>query len=158
MLYEYWTRKLLPADHLAGAVCYCFIECDTCKSMSGKAGVLQTWHLAFTKDFNRLIRPENFVSPALRVLQVTVGRLQVGSRAFYKGVAPVWPYRPDQWMTVELVVPSGRSPLSTEELWCSDRVATRFMVTSLTKALLLWSLGFFSGRCRKLEFTPTMPP
>lgn len=53
MLYEYWTRKLLPGDHLAGAVCYCFIECDTFKSMSGKRGwavpgVLQTWHLAFT--------------------------------------------------------------------------------------------------------------
>ena len=46
------------------------------------------------------------------------------------------PYRPDWWIAAEMVVLLEGSPLSTEELWSSDRVTIGFLVTSLTKALL----------------------
>ena len=54
------------------------------------------------------------------------------------------PYRPDWWIAAEMVVLLEGSPLSTEERWSSDRVTIRFLVTSLTKALLPRSLSLDS--------------
>ena len=43
---------------------------------------------------------------------------------------------PDWWSAAEMVVLLEGSPISTEELCSSVRVTIRFLVTSLTKALL----------------------
>jgi hypothetical protein len=43
---------------------------------------------------------------------------------------------PDWWSAAEIVVLLEGSPISTEELQSSVRVTIRFLVTSLTKALL----------------------
>ncbi|KAK3510414.1 hypothetical protein QTP70_005910 [Hemibagrus guttatus] len=51
------------------------------------------------------------------------------------------PYRPDEWSAAELVALLEGSPLSTEKRWSSFRVTMRFLVTSLTKALLPRLLG-----------------
>jgi hypothetical protein len=40
------------------------------------------------------------------------------------------------WSAADMVVLLEGSPISTEELWNSVRVTIRFLVTSLTKALL----------------------
>jgi len=55
------------------------------------------------------------------------------------------PYRPDWWIAAEMVVLLEGSPLSTEKRWISVRVTIRFLVTSLTKALLPRSLSL-AGR------------
>lgn len=41
------------------------------------------------------------------------------------------PDRRDSWFAAKMVFLLGCSPVSTEEPWCSDRVAIRFLVTSL---------------------------
>jgi len=84
------------------------------------------------KEFNLcFIRPENFVSHGLRVLQVPFGLLlRSGFRL------ATLPYRPDWWSAAEIVVLLEGSPLSTEQCWSTVRVTIRFLVTSLTKALL----------------------
>lgn len=51
---------------------------------------------------------------------------------------PPWPWL---WIAAEMVLLLEGSPLSTEEFWSSDRVAIGFLVTLLTKALLLWLLS-----------------
>ncbi|KAI3351059.1 hypothetical protein L3Q82_005626 [Scortum barcoo] len=75
------------------------------------------------KEFNLcLIRPENFVSHGLRVLQVHFGKLQVQAGChvpFDSGVASALaslPYRPDWWIAAEMVVLLEGFPLSTESL------------------------------------------
>ena len=91
------------------------------------------------KEFNLcLIRPDHFVYPGLRVLQVHFGKLQPLRSGFRLATLP---YRPDLWIAAEMVVLLEGSPLSTEEHWSSDRVTIGFLVTSLTKALLPRSLS-----------------
>uniref|UniRef100_A0A8C4TRY5 FERM and PDZ domain containing 2 n=1 Tax=Erpetoichthys calabaricus TaxID=27687 RepID=A0A8C4TRY5_ERPCA len=83
-----------------------------------------------TKEFNFcLIRPENFL-PSGAFWQTPGGLLRSGYRL------ATLPFRPDWWIAAEMVVLLEGSPLSTEDLWSSDRVTIGFLVTSLTKALL----------------------
>ena len=97
------------------------------------------------KEFNLcLIRPENFVSHGLRVLQVHLPNSSGLLCAFLLRSGfhlATLPYRPDWWIAAEMVVLLEGSPLSTEERWRSDRVTIGFLVTSLTKALLPGSLS-----------------
>ncbi|XP_041647287.1 alanine aminotransferase 1-like [Cheilinus undulatus] len=53
--------------------------------------------------------------------------------------------RPDWWIAAEIVDLLEGSALSTEDRWSSDRVTNRFLVTSLTKALLPRSLSLDGG-------------
>ena len=92
------------------------------------------------KEFNLcFIRPENFVSHGLRVLQVPFGnsRRAVMCLLLRSGFRlATLPYRPAWWSAAEMVVLLEGSPLFTEQRWSSVRVTIGFLVTSLTKALL----------------------
>ena len=95
------------------------------------------------KEFNLcLIRPDNFVSHGLRVLQVHFGKFPAGCHVpFTKEWLPSGHSMIQAWLVdcCRDGCPSGR--FSTEERWSSDRVTIGFLVTSLTKALLPRSLS-----------------
>ena len=98
------------------------------------------------KEFNLfLIRPENFVSHGLRVLQVHFGKLQACFPcAFYQGLASVWAlYHTgliggllQRWLSFWKVLLSPQ-----RNAGALTRVTIGLFVTSLTKALLPRSLS-----------------
>ena len=57
---------------------------------------------------------------------------------FHRGEASGWPpvIKPDRCSVAVMFLPLEVSPISTQDLWISDRVSIRFLITSLTKALL----------------------
>ena len=98
------------------------------------------WRLAFRPNSSILVSSDQrilflMVWESLGAFWKTSSGL---SCAFYWIVAPVWPlpWRPDWWRATEIRVPLWRWDKLPEGQQRSVRVTIRFLVTSLTKALL----------------------
>jgi hypothetical protein len=103
-------------------------------------GFLQIWRLEFRPKSSILVSSDHkilflMVWESLGAFWQTPSGL---SRAFYWGVASIWPLYHKGLIggVLQMVVLLKASPISTEEHWSSVRVTIGFLFTSLSKALL----------------------